>query len=145
VVATIDMGDGPVAFAGETVAGFDPALVVRPALPRATQTPTGSAALESLAFLRSGEKGETINIAVIARDPRQLPALRAALTPAAVADWLGHLFEGPGQVTVFDVPGIGAINLVLDGALPGGINASTRLDPAAKSVGQQMLAFPVPV
>ncbi len=145
VVATIDMGDGPVAFADETVAGFDPALVVRPAVPQPNQVPTGGAALETLAFLRSGEKGETINIAVIARDPRQVPALRAALTPAAVADWLGHLFDGPGQVTVFDVPGIGAINLVLDGALPGGLNASIRLDPAAKSVGQQMLAFPVPI
>ena len=46
---------------------------------------------------------------------------------------------------VYDVPGIAALNLVLEGALPGGINASTRLDPAAKSVAQQLLRFPVRV
>ena len=48
-------------------------------------------------------------------------------------------------MTVYDVPGVAALNLVLAGALPGGINASTRLDPAAKSVGQQMLGFVVAV
>jgi hypothetical protein len=48
-------------------------------------------------------------------------------------------------VLVYDLPGISAINMVLSGALPGGLNASTRLDPAAKSVGQQMLDFPVGV
>lgn len=144
VTATIDLGDGPEAFATPPVAGFDPAMIVRPSAPSAPATSTVGR-LESLAFARSGEKGETINIAVIAREPGQLPALRAALTPAAVARWLAHLFPGDARVKVYDVPGIAAINLVLDGALPGGINASTRLDPAAKSVAQQLLAFPVAV
>jgi hypothetical protein len=48
-------------------------------------------------------------------------------------------------VIVYDLPGIGAVNLVLAGALPGGLNASTRLDPAAKSVAQQMMDFPIAV
>jgi hypothetical protein len=41
-------------------------------------------------------------------------------------------------VTIYDLPGIHAINIVLDGALPGGLNASQRLDPAAKSIGQRL-------
>ncbi|MBC7519494.1 MAG: DUF1446 domain-containing protein [Sandarakinorhabdus sp.] len=145
VTSTIDMGDGADPFIMSPVSGFDPAMIVRPPVPPAPAVSNGTSPLESLAFARSGEKGETINIAVIARDPADLPALRAALTPAAVADWLAHLFPGDKHVTVFDVPGIAAINLVLGGALPGGINASTRLDPAAKSVAQQMMAFPVAI
>ena len=143
VVATIDLGDGPVRCAGDDIAGFAPDQVERP--PVLARAGTQPRRLGDLAFVRSGEKGETINIAVIARDAAHLPALRAALTPAAVADWLAHLFDAPGAVTVYDVPGIAAFNLVLAGALPGGINASTRLDPAAKSVGQQLLGFIVPV
>jgi hypothetical protein len=143
VGATIDMGDGPVPFAMVPVTGFDPSMIVRPPVPAAAAAGGNVVRLETLAFLRSGEKGETINVAVIARDAADLPALRAALTPAAVAEWLRHLFAGPGEVIAYDVPGVAAINLVLIGALPGGLNASTRLDPAAKSVGQQMLDFPV--
>ena len=143
VVATIDTGDGPVPFAAALVAGFVPEQIERPVKnARAGTTPRP---LGDLAYVRSGEKGETINIAVIARDASHLPALRAALVPDAVAAWLGHLFDAPGEVTVYDVPGVAALNIVLAGALPGGINASTRLDPAAKSVGQQLLAFVVPV
>lgn len=103
--------------------------------------------LEKLAFTRSGEKGETVNVGVIARDPANLPAIRAALTAEAVTAWFAHLFTEPGEakVTIYDLPGINAINIVLGGALPGGINASPRLDSAAKSVGQQLLPFPVPL
>jgi hypothetical protein len=96
-----------------------------------------------LAYTRSGEKGETINIAVIARQPDYLPPLRAALTEAAIAAYFPDL--APASVTIHDVPGIHALNIVLEGALPGGINASQRLDPAAKSVGQRLLGMGVVV
>ena len=93
--------------------------------------------VQDLAYTRSGEKGETINIAVIARQPDYLPPLRAALTEVAIAAYFPDL--APASVTIYDVPGIHALNVVLDGALPGGINASQRLDPAAKSFGQRLL------
>ena len=92
--------------------------------------------LESLAYTRSGEKGETINIGVIARKPEYLPTLKAALTPEALRAHLPDL--GDFGVTIYELPGIHAINVVLDGALPGGLNASQRLDPAAKSIGQRL-------
>ncbi|MGC1468914.1 MAG: DUF1446 domain-containing protein, partial [Sphingorhabdus sp.] len=92
-----------------------------------------------LAYTRSGEKGETINIGVIARKPDYLPALRAALTPDALRSYLADL--GEFKVTIHEVPGIHALNIVLDGALPGGLNASQRLDPAAKSIGQRVLGM----
>ncbi|MEY4998235.1 MAG: hypothetical protein RIS00_279 [Pseudomonadota bacterium] len=89
-----------------------------------------------LAFTRSGEKGETINIGVIAREPAYLPILKAAITPEALRAHLPDL--GDFSVTIYDLPGIHAINIVLDGTLPGGLNASQRLDPAAKSIGQRL-------
>jgi Acyclic terpene utilisation family protein AtuA len=95
--------------------------------------------IADLAYTRSGEKGETINIAVIARKAEYLPPLRAALTEAAIAAYFPDL--APTSVTIHEVPGIHALNIVLEGALPGGINASQRLDPAAKSFGQRLLGF----
>lgn len=103
--------------------------------------------LVQLAWARSGDKGQLFNVAVIARQREWLPFLKAALSPKAVGEWYRHL--GPnGQrpaVRTYDVPGVHALNLVIDGALPGGINASTRLDPAAKGMAQMLLRFPVPV
>lgn len=103
--------------------------------------------LVQLAWARSGDKGHLFNVAVIARKPEYLPYLRAALTPDAVGDWYRHLGPDgqPPRVDRHDVPGFHALNFVLHDALAGGINASTRLDPAAKGMAQMLLRFPVPV
>lgn len=103
--------------------------------------------LVRLAWARSGDKGQLFNVAVIARQPEWLPFLRAALTAETVSDWYRHLGQNgqPPAVRAYDVPGVHAINFVISGALPGGINASTRLDPAAKGMAQMLLRFPVPV
>lgn len=143
VTPIIDLGEGSVPFGMPSQAGFDPAMIVRPHRPAPVGASDRAVPLECLAWARSGEKGETINIAVIARHAAYLPWLRAALSEPAVAAWFAHL--GDVKVTLYDVPGILAINIVSDGALPGGINASQRLDPAAKSVAQQLMRFPVPV
>lgn len=124
-----------------TPAAFDPAMLSRPVVPVTTQPPARTATLEELAWARSGEKGETINVGVIARKAQDLPALRAALTEESLRAWLADL--GAFRVTVYDLPGINALNLVMDGALPGGLNASQRLDPAAKSIAQRLMRFPV--
>ncbi len=124
-----------------TPATFDPAMLARPAVPETTLPPARTATLEELAWARSGEKGETINVGVIARKAEDLPALRAALTEESLRAWLPDL--GAFRVTVYDLPGINALNLVMDGALPGGLNASQRLDPAAKSIAQRLMRFPV--
>ena len=119
---------------------FSPDMIERPAAPEAT-TAGIIATLEQLAFARSGEKGETINVGVIARKPESLGALRAAMTQAALRNWLPDL--GDFRVSVYDVPGCYAFNIVMEGALPGGLNASQRLDPAAKSIAQRLMRFPV--
>ncbi len=120
---------------------FEAGMITRPSQPETTPTSGRTATLEELAFARSGEKGETINVGVIARQPAHLGALRAALTEEALRAWLPDL--GDFRVSVYDVPGTNALNIVMAGALPGGLNASQRLDPAAKSIAQRLMRFPV--
>lgn len=99
--------------------------------------------LVRLAWARSGDKGDTSNIGVIARRPELLPLLRAQLTPERVAAWLAHLVQGP--VTRFEVPGIHAFNFVCEQALGGGGMASLRNDPLGKGMAQILLSLPVRV
>jgi hypothetical protein len=122
-------------------AWFQSAMIERPPVPAHPVPSQTYATLESLAWARSGEKGETINVGVIARQAEDLPALRASLTEEALREWLPDL--GAATLTVYDLPGSDALNLVLHGALPGGLNASQRLDPAAKSIAQRLMQFPV--
>lgn len=96
-----------------------------------------------LAWARSGDKGDSSNIGVIARKPEWLPLLRAQLTQERVAQWLGHLVKG--KVTRFDVPGIHAMNFLCTQALDGGGMASLRNDPLGKGMGQILLTMPVRV
>ncbi|MBI1211097.1 MAG: acyclic terpene utilization AtuA family protein [Alphaproteobacteria bacterium] len=126
--------------------GFSPSKVVRPQIPEST--PPSNAVevpLVKLAYGRSGDKGNHANVGVIARKGEYYPLIRAALTEAAVAKWFAHLFEGPGKVARFDLPGVNAVNFLLFDALGGGGIASLRNDPQGKALAQMLLDFPVPV
>jgi hypothetical protein len=99
--------------------------------------------LVRVAWARSGDKGDTSNIGVIARRAEWLPHLRAQLTEERVHDRLAHLVKG--RVTRYDVPGIHAMNFVCTQALDGGGMASLRNDPLGKGMAQILLAMPVRV
>jgi hypothetical protein len=99
--------------------------------------------LVALAWARSGDKGDSANIGVIARDSTYVPILRDALTPERVAAYFAHLVRG--RVRRFDVPGIDAFNFTLDEALGGGGMASMRIDPLAKGMAQMLLDIPIAV
>lgn len=130
-----------------TGGGFAPDMIVRPAVADADGEADAVVDLIALAWARSGDKGDLFNVAIIARRPEYLPWIRRALTEAAVAQWFAHVFEAgsPGRVTRYDLPGTSALNFLVHDGLAGGINASPRLDPVAKTMGQQLLFFPVPV
>ena len=96
-----------------------------------------------LAWGRSGDKGDTANIGVIARLPQFVPAISASLTPEAVRAWLAHLVGG--EVERFDWPGLNGWNFVLRRALGGGGVASLRYDPQGKSYAQILMDFPIRV
>jgi hypothetical protein len=109
----------------------------------AAQGATRTLPLVHLAWGRSGDKGDSANIGIIARRPEYLPLLRAQLTPAAVKQYLSHLVQG--EVERYEVPGIQALNFLLHEALGGGGMASLRVDPLAKGYAQMLLDFPVAV
>ncbi|XP_059820790.1 uncharacterized protein LOC132391519 isoform X2 [Hypanus sabinus] len=112
-----------------------------------TDLPTGpcSYRLEELAYTRSGDKGNTANIGIIARHPLYYPYLRKAVTARAVEDYFQHLIQkedsGTMMVTRFDLPGIQGLNFVLRNSLGGGGVASLRSDPQGKAYGQMLLDF----
>ncbi|HYP85787.1 acyclic terpene utilization AtuA family protein [Variovorax sp.] len=97
--------------------------------------------LIELAHGRSGDKGDTSNIAVIARRPEDLPLLRRELTPQKVRAYLGHLVHG--EVYRYEVPGLGALNFLLTQSLDGGAPSSLRPDPMGKGLAQMLLGMPV--
>lgn len=99
------------------------------------------APLEALAWARSGDKGDKANIGVIARDPRYLPWIRDALDEAAIRKALRGFAKG--RIEVFDLPGIDALNILVDQALGGGGVASLLNDAQGKGYAQMLLAAPV--
>jgi hypothetical protein len=103
--------------------------------------PSVEVPLLRLAHGRSGDKGDTANISVLARQPEFLPLLEQVLTAQAVRTYLGHLIEG--EVDRFDWPGLGGWNFVLRRALGGGGTASLRYDPQGKSYAQILMDFPI--
>jgi hypothetical protein len=131
------------------VRGVAAAATARPAARAAPAPPEPTAPVDlvRLAWARSGDKGCLFNVAVIARQAQYLPWLSAALSAEAVSEWYRHLGRDgePPRVERYEVPGVHALNFVVNDALEGGINASTQLDPAAKGMAQLLLRFPVPV
>jgi hypothetical protein len=116
-------------------------------LPTPTTVADTTVPLGSLAWTRSGDKGDIANIGVVARRAEYLPYINAALSDEAVAVWYAHVFADPAQPRIerHIVPGINALNLLLHDALDGGAVASRRFDLMGKGFGQQLLDFPVPI
>ncbi|WP_284090097.1 acyclic terpene utilization AtuA family protein [Acinetobacter pittii] len=102
--------------------------------------------LIEIAHARSGDKGNHSNIGVIARKADYLPWIRAALTEEAVASYMQHVLDAEkGRVIRYELPGLNALNFILENALGGGGVASLRIDPQGKAFAQQLLDMPVKV
>jgi hypothetical protein len=120
---------------------FDPSALQRPPVPTATGSERVTVVLESVAWGRSGDKGDKANIGIIARDPAFLPWIAAAFSEQRVADFFSH-FLAPGQarpVERFYMPGPPALNFLLHDVLGGGGVASLRADPQGKGYAQLLL------
>ena len=99
--------------------------------------------LIALAIARSGDKGDSSNIAVIAREARFFPLLDHVLTADAVGEWMSHVTAGP--VVRYRLPRLDALNFVLPEALGGGGVASLRFDPQGKAFAAQLLDMPITI
>ncbi|MDO7378245.1 acyclic terpene utilization AtuA family protein [Acinetobacter baumannii] len=102
--------------------------------------------LIEIAHARSGDKGNHSNIGVIARKAEYLPWIRAALSEETVASYMQHVLDAEkGRVIRYELPGLNALNFMLENALGGGGVASLRIDPQGKAFAQQLLDMPVKV
>jgi hypothetical protein len=105
--------------------------------------PTVSVPLVAIAHGRSGDKGADVNIGIRARHADFYPILIRELTTERVADHLAHL--GAKSVSRFELPGIDAVNFLLESGLGSGGSASLRFDPQGKAVAQQLLDIEIEV
>lgn len=97
--------------------------------------------LYRLAHGRTGDKGNISNISVIAWRDDLYPVLLQQLTEEAVRQWFAT--REPTKVTRYALPGIAALNFVIEGILDGGVNDALNLDAHGKALSFHLLEFPV--
>lgn len=101
-----------------------------------------STRVHDIAHARSGDKGNTSNVAVIAYDDAGYERIRRQLTSERVLAAYAHLARGP--VTRYEVPKLRALNFVIEKALAGGVTRSLRIDPHGKTFSALMLTIELP-
>lgn len=99
--------------------------------------------LQHLAHTRSGDKGNTANIAVFAYTPELYALLKAQLTEQRFAAFYGDAFTGP--VLRYEVDQLHALNFVAQGALGGGVSRNLCLDNYGKALAAAILGFEMQV
>lgn len=99
--------------------------------------------LLKLAVGRSGDKGSSSNIGIIARHPDLYPFLKEILTAERVKDYMTPLCRG--EVVRYELPNLHAFNFVLHDSLDGGGTVSLKLDAQGKTHASTLLTMEVEV
>jgi hypothetical protein len=99
--------------------------------------------LGEIAHTRSGDKGDTSNIGVIAFRPEDYAVILREVTPERVKAHFGDLVKG--EVERFELPNLHAINVLLHEALGGGGTVSLRVDAQGKTYGAGLLRMEIDV
>lgn len=98
--------------------------------------------LVDIAHARSGDKGDTANVGLIALKPDYYPLLAKQVTAARVARHFRGTIKGP--VERFELPNLGALNFLLHGALGGGGTISLKTDAQGKVFSTALLRLAIP-
>jgi hypothetical protein len=97
--------------------------------------------LLELAHARSGDKGDTANVGLIALEPEYYPILVKQVTAARVARHFKGMIKGP--VERYELPNLRALNFLLHGALDGGGTISLKTDAQGKVFSTALLRMEV--
>ena len=97
--------------------------------------------LRWIAHARSGDKGDTANVGLIALHPRFFPVLEKHVTAARVARHFRGEIRGP--VERFELPNLHALNFLLHGALGGGGTVSLKTDAQGKVFSTALLRMEI--
>lgn len=98
--------------------------------------------IRELAHGRAGDKGNRLNISVIAFDPQHFDHLKTHVTEELCR--LAFASSPPSGITRYVLPKIGAMNFVLEDVLDGGVNLNLRLDRHGKTLSYALLDMPIP-
>jgi hypothetical protein len=99
--------------------------------------------LVDLAHARSGDKGDTANVGVIALRPQWYALLAQQVTRERVAEHFSGMIEG--GVERFELPNLNALNFLLHGALDGGGTLSLKTDAQGKVYSTALLRLTLDV
>jgi hypothetical protein len=110
--------------------------------PRVPASPLPRLQLRWIAHARSGDKGDTANVGLIALEPEYFPILQREVTTARVAK---HFKGMVSAVERFELPNLNALNFLLHGALDGGGTISLKTDAQGKVYSTALLRMEIPV
>ena len=93
--------------------------------------------VKDVAYARSGDKGDVVNVGVLAFDDAAYQRLTRTLTPERIKAHFGDWVKG--EVNVYPMPNINAFNLLLHNALGGGATKTLRYDVTGKAFSTAVL------
>ncbi len=99
--------------------------------------------LVKIAHARSGDKGDTVNVGVIALEPEYYEVIKQQVTVERVKEHYGEMVKG--EVERFEMPNIGALNFLLHHALGGGGTETLKHDAQGKTFSTSMLRMIIDV
>ena len=97
--------------------------------------------LTEIAYARSGDKGNSTNIGLIAREAKHYPILLKNITAEKVKAHFGEICQG--SVQRYELPNLGALNFVLQESLDGGGTVSLRTDAQGKTYAAALLRMEI--
>jgi len=97
--------------------------------------------LRELAHSRTGDKGNTSNISVIAYDLVNFPLLARQVTAERVKAFFADIVQG--EVVRYELPNLGALNFVMYQALGGGVTRTLALDIHGKALSSALMELEI--
>lgn len=93
--------------------------------------------LRDIAWARSGDKGDIVNIGVMAKDTTAYQLIKRHLTPERVKEHFAGIVKG--DVVRYDMDNLESLEFVMRNALGGGATKTLMMDQTGKAYGPNML------
>lgn len=97
--------------------------------------------IKEIAHSRTGDKGNISVISLIAYKKQDYDTIKECVTEDRVKDYFSEIVNG--NVTRYELPGIHALNFVMENALDGGVTRSLALDMHGKTLGSALLEMDI--
>lgn len=97
--------------------------------------------LKDIAYSRTGDKGNISNVSLIPYKEADFGMLCGKVTPEKVKAWFRDIVKG--EVRRYELPGVKALNFVMDKALGGGVTRTLALDKHGKAISSALLEMPL--